>query len=180
MGLGMLCDICHKIEATVHLTEIVDGQITELHLCEHCAKQKSMQMEQQFGLSDLLAGLVDFGKAAEEKEDLKQKCPNCKLTYREFKKVGRLGCSQCYTTFRRYLEPLLKSIHGASHHLGKVPAHNQLKTKANTASRTENNNLDDLKSRLQIVIAKEEFEQAAAIRDKIKDLEKKLKDKEKK
>jgi protein arginine kinase activator len=117
----MLCDICTKNQATVHLTEIVDGQITELHLCERCAKEKSSQMEQQFGLSDLLAGLVDFGKNIEEKEDLKLKCANCKLTYREFKKVGRLGCSECYVTFGKYLEFLLKSIHGANQHVGKLP-----------------------------------------------------------
>ncbi len=175
----MLCDICHKIEATVHLTEIVDGQITELHLCEHCAKQKSMQMEQQFGLSDLLAGLVDFGKGVEEKEDLKQKCPNCKLTYREFKKIGRLGCSQCYTTFKRYLEPLLKSIHGANQHLGKMPLGCGLKVKSLSQVK-EKNSLEDLKNKLQAAISKEEFEKAAVIRDQIKDLEKKHKAKDKK
>ena len=58
----MLCDICSKKKATVHLTEIVDEQMSEMHLCETCAREKSMQMEQQFGLADLLAGLSDFGK----------------------------------------------------------------------------------------------------------------------
>ncbi|GAI49395.1 unnamed protein product, partial [marine sediment metagenome] len=51
----MSCDICHKNEASVHLTEIIDNQITELHLCEECARQKGAQMEQHFGLADLLA-----------------------------------------------------------------------------------------------------------------------------
>ena len=46
----------------MHLTEIVDGQIAEMHICEECAKHKSVQMEQQFGLADLLAGLADFGR----------------------------------------------------------------------------------------------------------------------
>ncbi len=58
----MLCDICGKNPATVHLTEIIDDQMNELHLCEECARQKSAQMEQQFGLSDLLAGMAEFGK----------------------------------------------------------------------------------------------------------------------
>ena len=58
----MMCDICGKKKATVHLTEIVDEQMSEMHLCEECARQKSVQMEQQFGLADLLAGLGGFGK----------------------------------------------------------------------------------------------------------------------
>ncbi|HRZ40868.1 MAG TPA: hypothetical protein P5246_07650, partial [Candidatus Omnitrophota bacterium] len=60
----MRCDDCGKKKATVHLTELVDGQISELHLCEECAKAKSVQMEQQFGLADLLAGLSDFNKTS--------------------------------------------------------------------------------------------------------------------
>ena len=55
----MLCDICVKNPATVHLTEIIDDQMNELHLCEECAHQKSLQMEQQFGLGDLLGGLAE-------------------------------------------------------------------------------------------------------------------------
>jgi len=58
----MVCDLCKKSQATVHLTEIVDDQMSEMHLCEECARKKSVQMEQQFGLADLLAGLADFGK----------------------------------------------------------------------------------------------------------------------
>jgi len=179
----MLCDICAKNQATVHLTEIVDGQITELHLCERCAKEKSSQMEQQFGLSDLLAGLVDFGKNIEEKEDLKLKCPNCKLTYREFKKIGRLGCSECYATFSKYLEFLLKSIHGANQHVGKIPGCPPLaktKEKAKTQVLEAEDRLDELKDKLSQAIAQEAFEEAAKLRDSIKELETKEKQKKEK
>jgi len=65
----MLCDVCNKNQATVHLTEIIDDQMNELHLCEDCARQKSAQMESQFGLSDLLAGMVEFGKPTKEKDE---------------------------------------------------------------------------------------------------------------
>lgn len=176
----MLCDICTKNQATVHLTEIVDGQITELHLCEQCAKEKSAQMEQQFGLSDLLAGLVDFGKHMEEKDDLKLKCPNCKLTYKDFKKIGRLGCSYCYVTFRKYLDPLLKSIHGASQHLGKVPPGQLVKTKEQLEPKEleQTDELEVLKQKLQKAIAKEEFEEAAKLRDRIRELEAKERQKQ--
>ncbi len=70
----MLCNICGKNPATVHLTEIIDEQMNELHLCEECARQKSAQMEQQFGLSDLLAGLADFEKPTKEVEVTSLKC----------------------------------------------------------------------------------------------------------
>ncbi len=161
----MLCDICGKKQATVHLTEIVDEQMTELHLCDECAKEKSVQMEQQFGLADLLAGLSDMGKQVkEEASPVTVKCLNCGLTYEDFRKVGRLGCSECYNTFRRYLSVLLKKIHGSNQHLGKTPARIAKPVKAISS-------IQELKDRLQRAIQSEEFEEAARLRDKIKELE---------
>lgn len=162
----MLCDVCGKNPATVHLTEIVDEQMTELHLCEECARQKSAKMEQQFGLSDLLAGLAEVDKPAVDKEAVSLKCPNCGLTYAEFKKIGRLGCGECYTAFRKHLGPLLKSIHGSNLHFGKSP----LKT-LKTAVQEKKVDVSALRSKLQKAIEAEAFEEAARIRDQIRDLE---------
>ena len=118
----MLCDVCGKNPATVHLTEIIDDQMNELHLCEECAREKSAAMEQQFGLSDLLAGMAEVSKpSAKELETPAVKCPTCGLSYADFKKIGRLGCGECYTVFRKYLAPLLKRIHGSTQHSGKSP-----------------------------------------------------------
>jgi protein arginine kinase activator len=163
----MLCDICNKNPATVHLTEIVDSQMNELHLCEECARQKSAQMEQQFGLSDLLAGLADFEKSASKDVDSSPalKCPNCGLTYADFKKIGRLGCGECYLAFKRQLGPLLKKIHGSNQHIGKTPEKQARPLKA----RSE---LQELKDKLQKAVDTEAFEEAARLRDKIKELEK--------
>lgn len=171
----MLCDICSKNQATVHLTEIVDEQMTELHLCEECAKQKSLQMEQQFGLSDLLGGLVDFGKHIEGKEPSKIKCPSCNLSYEDFKKIGRLGCSNCYSAFTRYLTPLLKRIHGSSLHTGKSPLGEAVEVKATRKPefKKPESALQDLKNKLQEAIKLENFEEAAILRDKIKSIEEK-------
>lgn len=162
----MLCDICTKNPATVHLTEIVDDQMSELHLCEECARKKSSQMESQFGLSDLLAGLADFEKPSEEKEIVSLKCPNCGLTYKDFKKVGRFGCGECYTTFRKFLTPLLKRIHGSGMHCGKCPV-------KVTIGRTSKKKVDiqELRCRLQKAIEMEAYEEAAKIRDQIKELQ---------
>lgn len=161
----MLCDICGKNEATVHLTEIVDNEMSELHLCEECAREKSVQMEQHFGLSDLLAGLADFGSALETTAARGKKCPNCGLSYADFKKIGRLGCSECYRVFREFLAPLLKRIHGSTQHLGKTPV------KAAKVTRLTSE-LEGLKAKLQKAIQLEEFEEAAKLRDKIRELEK--------
>lgn len=162
----MLCDVCAKNPATVHLTEIIDEQMTELHLCEECAREKSIQMEQQFGLADLLAGLAEFEKPTVEKEAVSLKCTNCGLTYGDFKKIGRLGCGECYSAFRKYLGLLLKKIHGSSMHFGKTP----LKV---TQVLKKKIDLQDLRYRLQKAIEDEAFEEAAKIRDQIRELEKK-------
>ena len=164
----MVCDVCAVNQATVHLTEIIDEQMTELHLCESCAKNKSVEMEQQFGLADLLGGLSDLGKTSSPgvKEDLRIKCGACGLSYEDFKKIGRLGCSGCYDAFRKYLVPLLKRIHGSNKHYGKMPLGQAQPVELKSE-------IEELKAKLQKAIQKEEFEEAARLRDTIKDLESK-------
>lgn len=184
----MQCDICGKKKATVHLTEIVDEQMSEMHLCEECARNKSSQMEQQFGLGDLLAGLsADVGKGpikSDEKSTLK--CTSCSLNYEDFRKFGRLGCGTCYASFKEHLSGLLKKIHGSNRHLGKMPAGNisasstiesvevavdvKEKTPAPSAM-IASDNVVDLKKQLQNAIVAEDFEKAAKLRDKIRKME---------
>ena len=166
----MLCDICNKNPATVHLTEIIDNQMNELHLCEECAHKKSAQMEQQFGLSDLLAGLVSPEKPKDEKETVTIKCPQCGMTYKDFKKIGRLGCSECYNAFRQFLGPLLKRIHGSSMHCGKCPAKQGARPSARGGKKLPD--AGELRCRLLKAIEMEAYEEAARLRDQIKELEK--------
>jgi len=175
----MTCDICGKKKATVHLTEIVDEQMSEMHLCEECARQKSAQMEQQFGLADLLAGLSDTSKTATTKEGDKAsilKCSRCGLPYEDFRKFGRLGCGECYTSFKEHLTGLLRKIHGSNKYLGKTPAQllkDQPATNVDTITALlPSETLTDLKQQLHSAIAAEDFEKAAQIRDKIRNFEK--------
>lgn len=167
----MLCDICGKKEASVHLTEIINDQMTKLNLCEDCAREKGAEMEEHFGLSELLAGLTDMGTAMEPEVAITTKCPNCGLTYQNFRKIGRLGCGECYDAFKKELAPLLKRIHGADRHIGKVPLKSGKSIK-------DTRTLQDLKIQLEKAIQMEEFEEAAKLRDKIKDLEQKTRTKE--
>lgn len=164
----MLCDICGKNEAMVHLTEIINEQITKLHLCEECAKEKGAEMEEHFGLSDLLAGLSDLGAGLEPEMTENIKCTNCGLSYQNFRKVGRMGCSECYEAFKKQLGLILKRIHGSDRHIGKVP----LKS---GKVLDEMNILQDLRQRMEKAIQFEEFEEAARLRDEIKKMEEKMK-----
>ncbi len=171
----MQCDICGKKKATVHLTEIVDQQMTEMHLCEECARQKSAQMEQQFGLADLLAGLSDLSKSgSKDPKESDLTCPQCGLLYEDFRKFGRLGCGTCFEAFKDNLSGLLKKIHGSSKHLGKVPiplipGGGQVAAMPKILLASQN--IEDLRRKLQHAIAEEDFETAALLRDQIKHLE---------
>lgn len=157
----MLCDICHKNIATIHLTEIVNEKVIELHLCQECASAKTEELKHQLSLSDFLTGLVERHQPQEKQNII---CPLCGLTFSEFKKKGRVGCCKCYGTFKEYLIPLFSKIHGSAHHAGKVP-------------RTIEKNMEDkrkikeLKKRLERAVMLEEYEDAARIRDDIKILE---------
>jgi protein arginine kinase activator len=163
----MQCDICGKREATVHLTEIINDQMTKLHLCEECAKKKGAEMEQHFGLADLLAGLADLGTPVTTAKEKKLKCPSCGLTYSDFKKVGKMGCGQCYETFKSYLVPLFKRIHGSDSHMGKRPG------RKGKATKLKKVDVDELKRHLKRAVDLEEFEEAAKLRDEIKKYDRK-------
>jgi protein arginine kinase activator len=177
----MTCDICGKKKATVHLTEIVDEQMSEMHLCEECARQKNNQMEQQFGLADLLAGLSETTKSTAVKEGEKSvlKCSRCGLLYEDFRKFGRLGCGDCYTSFKEHLTGLLRKIHGSNEYLGKRPSkyqENQMEPNSDEdtiALLPSEEDLLGLKKQLHSAIAAEDFEKAAQIRDKIKNFDQK-------
>jgi protein arginine kinase activator len=129
-------------------------------------------METHFGLSDLLAGLADFGVPHDVKSGQKAiKCNICGFTFADFQKVGRLGCPACYDAFGTQLSTLLKRIHGSDVYMGKIPV---MHTNGKPVPR-ESNELQDLKIKLQKAIADEAFEEAASLRDKIRDIENRLK-----
>lgn len=158
----MLCDACKCNDATVFLTEILEGKMRKVNLCEACSKEKGVQDPTAFALADLLHGI---GAAEEiEKGAPTQKCPVCGFTQADFKKSGRLGCSACYVTFAEGLGSLLKAMHKGTEHVGKLPqrAHRELE-------RTDQ--MRSLQDDLQKAVAEENYEDAAALRDKIRQLE---------
>ena len=157
----MLCCICKEKEATVHLTQIAGDKVQKVDLCEDCARQKGVNDPAGFSLADLLLGLGASQEIEQTAGGSELKCPHCGFSQADFKKTGRLGCPECYTTFAEGLEGLLKTMHKDVRHIGKVP-------QALRASRDLNDRLKSLQKKLNKAIAEEDFEQAAVLRDEIK------------
>jgi protein arginine kinase activator len=153
-------------DATVFLTQILEGKMQKVNLCEACSKEKGVQDPTGFALADLLLGIG----AAEEIEKgggAAQKCPVCGYTQADFKKTGRLGCSSCYSTFGEGLGTLLKAMHKGTEHVGKLPqrAFRAMELGDKMRALTEN---------LEKAVAEENYETAASLRDEIKKLEAEL------
>lgn len=158
----MNCDVCSENEATVFLTQIVDGKMQKVNLCDACSKAKGVNDPTGFALADLLLGL---GAAQQiEKSPAVLKCEVCGFTQADFKKTGRLGCSCCYETFAEGLSEMLSNMHKGTQHTGKVPARLAAKFKHDQYIRT-------LQHDLEQAVASEEYETAAKLRDTLKQLE---------
>ena len=165
----MLCENCHEKEATVHLTQIVDGKVAKFHLCEACAEKKGVDVHgQPMDLGGVLENLKE--QLSHLKEDMETgrpaettACPACGMTRTEILKKGRLGCDRCYETFAAEMLPVVVSIQHGDQHLGKVPqrASARLKTSVELAR---------LRRELDKAVAGENYEMAATLRDQIKAL----------
>ncbi len=164
--MPVMCKECGVRPSKIHYTEIVNDNMTTMDLCPECAEARGIDVQKpnNYGLGDLVAGLIDTSARTEDEHIGKVRCPNCGYDYSSFKKVGRLGCPECYAAFEPQLMPLLRQIHGSTKHQGKTPQ--ALGQKA--LIRKE---LADLKEELARVVGKEEYEKAARIRDRIKALE---------
>lgn len=152
--------------ATLHITDIQDGVVEALHLCQSCAEEYFANAEQvpdpdePASFADKLQEITDSDL---ESEAEKLVCPNCGITFNEFRSKGRLGCPHDYITFEEELLPLLENIHGSTQHVGKYPK------RAPDASRKQFE-LIRLRNELNLAIEDEDYEEAARLRDLIKDV----------
>ncbi|HEY5913488.1 MAG TPA: UvrB/UvrC motif-containing protein [Verrucomicrobiae bacterium] len=157
----MLCCICKEKEAKVHLTQIAGDKMQKVDLCEECAKNKGVNDPTGFSLADLLLGLGASQEIEQAGGGGEVKCARCGFTQADFKKAGRLGCPECYKTFAEPLEALLKTMHKGTRHVGKVP-------ESLRQNRELSDRLRSLQKRLTKAIEAEDFEEAAILRDEIK------------
>lgn len=178
----MKCDICKANEATIHIQEIINNNIKTIHICENCAKMygfKNDIMDIGFNLFNIFSQLSKEEAGKEQKtqkpvelskkhqniidEENKLICPQCNITYDEILETGKFGCGYCYTAFNEQIKPIIRRIHGTIFHKGKVPIKFKKQIKIVR-------DLKGLNNRLKSAIKKEEYEKAAILRDKIKQL----------
>jgi len=162
----MQCQSCGIRPATVHLTRIVDGQVEQAHLCAQCAQESgeiAMLADPAALLQSLLANFAGAG-GPELQTTQQTVCPTCGFRFGEFRTTGRLGCPDCYEHFRAELEPMLRRLHGTTEHRGKLP-------RRRGGAFERDRRLGALRKDLQQAVAREEYEEAARLRDELRRLE---------
>lgn len=183
----MKCQNCGENEANFRYTEIINGVKKEIALCDECRNKLGLQgldfnipIDFSSFFGDFLNEYDDSGIFPMLTKPKQLKCDSCGMTYEQFMKEGKFGCSNCYSVFDSKIEPILKRIHGESKYLGrkgkvsKAPIHKEENVIGENVVNTENEKeqtLAELKKELKKLIKEEKYEEAAIVRDKIKKLE---------
>lgn len=178
----MICENCKQRPATVTVTQMKDGQQFAKHFCETCSKQSDVvnaisndDAQQPISIAQLFSswfGVPTLSSSAPQSTQTTQNdkhCKGCNMTYSQFLQEGKFNCPHCYTTFSEQLPNVFKRLHnGAVEHKGKVPS-------GLNASYQLKKEIELLRQQMKEVIESENFEEAATLRDKIYELEAKLK-----
>lgn len=160
----MKCEKCGVNTATTHIKSIVNGVLKEIHLCPVCAAKQGYGDISNMNFAGMLASM--FGDNLQISNGMKdKKCPVCNQTFSQIAKSGKVGCAECYKTFKSELLPYIKRVHGSTVHIGKIPNSAPLIVKPETPT------VEDLRLELNRLVAEEKYEQAAVIRDEIKRIE---------
>ena len=164
----MICEHCHIKQATVHMQQFVNGEKSEIHLCADCA---GAQADIQLSFDNFFQGFLDSfltqymkGGTAQTPDAQIMQCAGCGLSYPQFKSIGRLGCAQCYDTFRTEMSAIFKNVQGGIVHQGKYP-------QKSGASLKRQRRIENLKAALSRAIESEAYEEAARLRDDIRALQ---------
>ncbi|MCX7704050.1 MAG: UvrB/UvrC motif-containing protein [Planctomycetota bacterium] len=163
----MLCEICKKRVATLHITEIGQGGAKQtVHICEECARSQGLLGPKPAAqtLQQLLQQVVEQQMGEVSEEVRKLKCSKCGITYEEFRKGGRFGCAEDYKVFEKTLTELFERLHGASEHRGK-----EYKKCGERTERAQK--IIEMRRKLGEAVKEEDYETAAKIRDELKRLE---------
>jgi protein arginine kinase activator len=165
------CQACHLHPAVVHLTQVAGDQSVTIHLCGRCAAERGINQgatSVDTPLAAFLAGIPVISPGPDLPQSIPS-CPSCDATLADFRASLRLGCADCWTTFERPLRDLLRRMHGATVHTGRVPEdpgdEEGLRVRRLAQQRIR------LRQALQDAIAAEEFERAAEIRDQLRAME---------
>ncbi len=167
----MLCERCKKNIATVFVTKMVNDHKTEHSLCIECAKAIGglpVNLDGPVSVDSLLKGFFHVpGTPSQRPEDDGAVCPVCGMDREKLGEKGRFGCSECYKIFDKAAARTIKHIHGRKRHIGKIP-------KRASGTFGMKRRLAELRTNLESHVLKEEYEDAARLRDEIRALEKEL------
>jgi protein arginine kinase activator len=151
--------MCHKAEAVLHVKHAVDGVIQDMFICSACADAVKTDSGQE--LVDMIINGFDSVFDNDSKPGASpRRCPECGMSTVDYEKQHRMGCAMCYEIFADELQPALDEMHGALKHIGKCPSRE--------VARSE---IEKLMRLLQTAVNNQNFEQAAELRDKIRELE---------
>ncbi len=153
----MKCDVCES-EATVFLTQIINGQMTTVNLCDVCSKAKGVTDETGFGLAEAF-----LSQSPPSAESAAASCEACGFTAAQLKKIGRMGCPECYSAFRDGLDGLLKAMHKGTRHVGKTP-------RTITTEGHLRGSVSQLREELAHAVRDERYEDAAHLKSEIERL----------
>lgn len=168
----MTCQSCGQRAATTHIKTVINGQLTETHLCSQCAKKQGYghMLSEWNGFGSLLGGLLSGGPEAGEK-----RCPGCGASFRQISRSGKIGCGECYNTFRGELIPVIERVHGAARHRGKVPGGSALRVPEQgglmAVEEKKPSKIEEKRQELKKAVEAQDFERAAVLRDEIKEME---------
>jgi protein arginine kinase activator len=161
----MKCDACGLRDALIHVRQMQKNGFQELHLCEECAQERGFIREEdaEISVGDLLAGLID---GAQEKGGTQSPaaCPRCGLAAAEFRKRGRAGCAECYEAFGPDLKRILSQMAPRPRHAGKLP-------RELSGPSADVGDREELAAELRAAVEGEDYERAARLRDRIRDLD---------
>jgi len=157
----MMCEKCGKNPATTHVKTVINGVIRQNHLCSYCAAKEGYNSFGNLSLANLLTSM--FSDTASG-NTISRRCECCGSSFSDIVESGRVGCSECYETFREELLPSLNRLHGKALHVGTAPV------KEISPKETLEQKIANLKADMQKAIESEDFEKAAKLRDEIKSL----------
>ena len=163
----MKCDLCDN-SAVVHETTVKNGIKNEVHLCEEHAAEAGISLPGQQPISQLLTQYVICKSGSSRGRTSQKTCPTCGLSLRSFRRKGQLGCPGCYEAFEEQLTPMIeRAQNGGTSHIGKCPSRGG-------ASMERQLNIQRLFRELEDAVAAEQYERAAELRDRLRDLDPKV------
>ena len=167
----MKCQKCGANNANTHVKTIINGEFKEYDLCSDCAQKMGYtnvfsDMEDEF--SNFLGSF--FGNVLPARTQA-TRCEFCGTTYPEIAKTGHVGCAKCYDVFADELYPSIRRIHGNTTHCGKNSKRAENAKAEKPVEQTKEDKIKALKAELDKAVKEQNFEHAAELRDKIKEME---------